>query len=53
MYLAEEEVSGFDASTVIFIGIAAGAAMILVALIGLVGVLTKSPEALTFVSALK
>ena len=52
MYLAEEDVSGFDSGIVIFICMGVGAAMIVVALIGLVGALSKSTGVLYFVSIL-
>lgn len=48
VYLSEEEVSGFESSTIIFIGMGAGAGMVIVSLIGLVGSLTKSSGTLIF-----
>ena len=51
--MSEEEVSGFEASTIIFIGMGAGAGMVVISLIGLVGGLTKSSGTLIFVSTFK
>ena len=53
VYLKEEDVSGFDSSVIIFIGMGAGAAMILFALIGLIGALTKSQGTLYLVSVIR
>lgn len=50
VYLAEEDVSGFDSGIVIFICLGAGAGMIIVSLIGLVGCITRSSGVLYFVS---
>ena len=48
IFLHEGELSGFDSETVVYIGMAAGGIMIVVALIGLIGALTKSFGALYF-----
>lgn len=50
IYLAEEDVSGFDSGVILFVCMGLGAGMIIVSLIGLVGALSKSSGILYFVS---